>query len=330
MSPADNAALVHRLAGQVGFDLVGIAEARRVDRAKYLRDWLARGRAGRMAYLDRYFEQRVDPRRLLDGARSVIVVALNYRQVIGPPPDDQPRGRVAMYAWGDDYHVVVKDRLRKLIDALRSEIDDPFDARPYVDTAPILEREWAAAAGVGWIGKNTLAINRELGSYFVLGEIVTTLDLACDPPAADRCGTCTCCLDACPTGALSAPYQMDASRCISYLTIELREDVPAEFHRQMGDWVFGCDICQQVCPHNRKAPAGSALGIRSPGPHPVLSEILSWTPDAHRAAVQGSAMDRATLAMFKRNARIAMANIEETSTVDRQADGDAGPPAGRV
>lgn len=309
MTETDKSDLVRSIGSGLGFDRVGITAAAPVARASYVRDWLNRGLAGRMDYLGRHFEIRVDPRRLLDGARSVIVMALNYHQPDTPGRNEQPHGRVAKYAWGDDYHLVVKHRLFAMIDRLREAIDEPFEARACVDTAPILERELAASAGVGWIGKNTMVLDPLLGSYFFLGEIVTTLELAPDPPATDHCGSCTRCLEACPTGAFPAPYQMDASRCISYLTIELRDEIPGEFRRAMGDWVFGCDVCQQVCPHNRDLPAGELFPPRSSGPLPALKVILDWTPQDYRAALRGSAIKRAKLPMLKRNAAIALANL---------------------
>lgn len=308
MSPSEKSASLRRLAANLGFDRVGIASAGPITRADYLRGWLEQGRAGQMDYLHRLFEQRVDPRNLLPGARSVIVTALNYHQPTPGRKAGQPRGRVARYAWGDDYHRVVRDRLAALIKALRVEIDEPFQARACVDTAAVVEREWAAAAGVGWIGKNTMVLHQDLGSYLFLGEIVTTLELTPDTPARDRCGSCTRCLEACPTDAFPAPYQMDASRCISYLTIELREGIPPQFQAPMGDWIFGCDICQEVCPYNRGAPISEAFPIRPPGPYPLLTEILSWTPDDYRATLRGSAMKRAKLPMLQRNAAAALAN----------------------
>jgi len=287
---------------------MGIARAGRVARSDYVRGWLEGGRAGRMEYLHRYFDERMDPRELLPGARGVIVTALNYHQQAPEPAGDEPRGRVARYAWGDDYHEVVKHRLKGLVEAMRREIEEPFEARVCVDTAPVLEREWAAAAGVGWIGKNTMVLHQDLGSYFFLGEIVTTLDLAPDAPATDHCGSCRRCLEACPTDAFPGPYEMDASRCISYLTIELREAIPSEFHGPMGRWIFGCDLCQEVCPFNRQAPTGETFGIRGPGPAPLLTEILSWQAGDYQAKLRGSAMKRAKLPMLRRNAAIALAN----------------------
>ena len=313
---------IDRLGRELGFDRVGLARPHPLERAAYLREWLAGGRAGRMEYRHRHGEMRVSTARLLPGARSVIVAALKYNRPEPDPPDHQPRGRVARYAWGRDYHRLVRQRLWKLVDRLRSEIDQPFEARVCVDTAPVVERELAARAGVGWIGKNTLVLNRQLGSYFYLGEIITTLDLPPDAPATDHCGSCTKCLQACPTGALAEPYRMDASRCISYLTIELRDDISEELQPLMGDWIFGCDICQEACPFNRQAsqttdpdlllPGGLSGRRTRPagvGPRPLLADLLAWTPADYDARTRGSAIRRAKLDMLHRNARIAAGNI---------------------
>lgn len=224
---------------------------------------------------------------------------------------DRATGRVAMYAWGDDYHDVLKRKLFAVADRLHERISEPFETKVCVDTAPLLEREYAMRAGIGWIGKNTLVLNERLGSYFVLGEIVTTLDVAVDAPATDHCGTCRACLDACPTAAFIAPYQMDASRCISYLTIEHRgETIPAEFGEATGDWVFGCDICQQVCPHNSKAAATTEprFKARAETIHPDLQAMIDWSDEDYREMRKGSAIQRAKPAMLRRNARIALAN----------------------
>lgn len=265
-----------------------------------------------MGYLHRHLESRLDPSALLEGARSAIVVALNYHQ---PTPLDRPgdgatRGRVARYAWGRDYHRVLKRKLHTLADRLREQFGANVATRACVDTAPIIERELAVRAGIGWIGKNTLVLHSELGSYFVLGVVLTTLALEPDEPLEDRCGSCTACLDACPTRAFPVPYQMDASRCVSYLTIEHRGDIPPEFHEGIGDWVFGCDVCQEVCPYNRRAPQTNEpdFAVRAPGPAPDRSTILDWSQDDYDQQTLGSATRRATLAMWKRNALIAENN----------------------
>ena len=312
MVGSDLSQYVKDLAASVGFDRCGIARAEPIRRHAYLRAWLESGRSGSMDYLRRHFKQRLNPCALLEGAKSIVVVALLYHQALTRRPDDQPgrRGRVAMYAWGDDYHQVVKAKLAAMADRLQAELAEPFEARACVDTAPLVERELAAAAGIGWIGKNTMVIDRRLGSYFFLGALVTTLELTSDGPVPDRCGTCTVCLDACPTNAFPAPYQMDASRCIGYLTIEHRGAIPRPLQSLMGDWIFGCDVCQQVCPHNRHAPETREprFAFRPPGPEPLLDDILSWSIDDYRKQLRGSAMKRAKFEMLQRNARIAKSN----------------------
>jgi epoxyqueuosine reductase len=228
-----------------------------------LPEWLARGYAGEMNYL--HDARRSDPRAVLPGARSLIVVALNYHSPqplsIQTPPnsDDSPRGWISRYAWGDDYHEIILPKLNSLISEMRQEFSEPFDARAYVDTGPIVERLAAKYAGLGWLAKNTCLINQNLGSWLFLGVIITTLDLEPslapgDLPPADLCGSCTRCLDACPTHAFPEPYVLDSRRCISYLTIELRGAIPEDLRASMGNAVIGCDICQDVCPWNRKAP----------------------------------------------------------------------------
>ena len=317
MGPAELASVVKGLAAEVGFDCCGIAPTAPIQRRDYLAAWLARGFAGSMEYMHEYFNSRADPSVMVRGAKSVIVVAQLYHQ--RPPTEPHigtpPTGRVASYAWGEDYHDVLRRKLRLLVERLRVAYGQPFEARICVDTAPIVERELAAAAGIGWIGKNTMVLNRELGSYFFLGSVVTTLDIAPDQPVADHCGTCTACLDACPTEAFPQPYEMDASRCISYLTIEHRGDISKPFQEMMGEWVFGCDVCQEVCPFNRHAPLTREprYTVRPPAPRPVLDDLLRWSNDDYRQQLRGSAMKRAKLDMLQRNARIAKANLTALS-----------------
>lgn len=321
MAPDARSPLVRSLVLQTGFERCGVARAGPVARDDYVRAWLASGRAGSMEYLRRGAEQRLDARRLLEGARSVIVAALSYHQrcPVGPVqpagPGESARGRTAMYAWGEDYHVVLRDKLTHVVEAMRARIDEPFSARICVDTAPLLEREWAAAAGIGWIAKNTLALHQELGSYFFLGAIVTTLEIEPDAPVEDHCGSCTACLDACPTSAFPAPYEMDATRCISYLTIEHRGTVAAEFHPGMGNWIFGCDVCQEVCPFNRHAPLTREprFAARSPGPDVAVDEVARWETEDYRRMFTGSAMKRAKLDMWRRNAAIVRQNATQAT-----------------
>ncbi len=328
MAPELLSRTIKQLAAKAGFDCCGIASAAPIERAEYVRDWLAKGHAGSMDYLHNHFDRRTDPTKLLEGASSVIVIGKVYGQPAsnsqttgqGQPSDQEPAeaekensgptGRVAMYAWGEDYHIVLKDKLFQFVDDLRRHCDQPFDAKVCVDTVPILEREVAASAGIGWIGKNTLVLNRHLGSYFFLGEIVTTLNIAPDEPTTDHCGSCTACLDACPTDAFIGPYEMDASKCISYLTIEHRSDIRDDLQARMGDWLFGCDVCQEVCPFNRDMPMTIDERFRTQGQRVrvPLEALLNWTIEDYRKTFRKSAVKRAKLDMLKRNARIALSN----------------------
>lgn len=264
----------------LGFDLCGVAPVARFSELDHLSEWLARGYAGEMKYLEN--ARRDDPKLVLDGARSLIVVAMNYNTSRRPHvrafsnQTESPRGWISRYAWGDDYHEVMQGKLETLVATMHDRFSEPFEARAYVDTGPIIERVAAKYAGLGWLGKNTSLINRQMGSWLFLGVIVTTLALepsiAPDqPPPPDLCGTCTRCLDACPTEAFPEPYVLDARRCISYLTIELRGEIPEEFRAQMGDAVVGCDICQDVCPWNRRAPVTSIAAFQ---PRQMRSENL--------------------------------------------------------
>ena len=251
-------------AKSIGFDRCGVVRAEKFPELAQTSEWLAREYGGEMKYLAD--PRRSDPQSVLPGIRSVIVCLLNYNtahplSTESTPQNDQdePRGWISRYAWGRDYHEVLRDRLDRLVDSLREHFSGPFEARSYVDTGPVQERVLAKHAGLGWLGKNTLLLDETLGSFFFLGVILTTLDLApslagSELPPPDLCGNCRQCLDACPTQAFVEPYVMDARRCISYLTIELRQGIPEEFREPMGRHVFGCDICQDVCPWNRRAP----------------------------------------------------------------------------
>ena len=297
----------------LGFCLAGIAPAGSTRYAHELREWLGAGKHGEMHYLARHMAQRLDPRRLVPGARSIICVADRYHDGRAEPsPGPGPRGRIARYARGDDYHVVMKKRLHRLADELASQF--PAESfRACVDTAPVLEREIAQRAGLGAVGKHTLLIAPGNGSWLLLGELITTLELTPSEPCADDpCGSCTRCIDACPTDAI-APWTVDATRCISYLTIEHRSEIDQDLHQAMGDWIFGCDICQEVCPHNQPTERSRATGV-----HPAyaerhgdfdLLEVLGWNAQTRRDAFERSAMKRAKLAMMKRNALIGAANM---------------------
>jgi epoxyqueuosine reductase len=302
-----------------GFALAGVSDAAPSGRGRELAEWLGAGKHGSMAYLAEHLDVRLNPARLLDGARSIVMVADLYsaRGQSTDPPLPPRHGRLARYARGRDYHMVIKKRLHSLADALRARFPGA-GFRAFVDTAPVLEREYAARAGMGWIGKHTLLIHPRIGSYTLLGGVATTLELAAPPPpgqlpVADHCGTCTRCIDACPTEAIS-PYSVDATRCISYLTIERRGPIAPELHAGIGEWMYGCDVCQEVCPHNSVRPEGAELGtIREEytprrGSLDVL-EVLGWTAASRSAAFSGSAMKRATLEMMKRNALIVAGNL---------------------
>jgi epoxyqueuosine reductase len=297
-----------------GFALAGVCEAGpRGREAEHLREWLDAGKHGSMAYMAEQGAARLDPGRVLPGARWVIMVADQYArrgEADGPRPGT---GRIARYARGRDYHLVMKKRLHEVCDALAARF--PGQAfRAFVDTAPVMERQHAARAGLGWTGKNTLLIHPRRGSYLLLGGILTTMELAPPPEqdvVTDHCGTCTRCIDACPTGAITGG-SVDARRCISYLTIERRLPIDPELHRGIGEWLYGCDICQEVCPHNSARPGSVPEKIR-PGFAPRVAgfdllEVLGWREDDRRKAFETSAMKRASLAMMKRNALIVAGN----------------------
>jgi len=259
-------------ASQLGFAMAGVARAEKFPELVKQQEWLARGYAGEMKYLSD--ARRSDPQAAFPGIRSVIVCALTYNTErastaqawtdLGDATNaSEPRGWISRYAWGNDYHDVLREKLELLVDDLRDQFPQPFEARIYADTGPLNERVLAKHAGLGWLGKNTLLLNERIGSFFFLGVILTTLDLPptlgiADAPPADRCGTCRKCIDACPTEALVESYVMDARKCISYLTIELRGAIPEQFREPMGQHIFGCDICQDVCPWNRHAPVTDA------------------------------------------------------------------------
>jgi epoxyqueuosine reductase len=314
------AAETKQRARMLGFDLVGIAPAEPSRHSDYFRQWLDDGRGGTMRYLRERFEERVEPAKYFPGVRSAICVALNYHVPLEPvaPHGEQVAARIARYALGDDYHELMKPRLYALADWLRERAPGTR-TRCGVDTAPIAERELAARCGIGWVGKNTCVINEQIGSWILLGEVLTTLDLPCDDPAPDRCGTCTRCIDACPTGAITEPYQLDASRCIAYLNIEHEGPIPNEFHDPIGPWLFGCDVCQDVCPWNRDAPAssGTALAPRFPSGSVDVRQVRDWTLDRFYQTLRRSPVRRVKLHVLQRNARIVQANLQRA--LERQA-----------
>ncbi|MCS7173246.1 MAG: tRNA epoxyqueuosine(34) reductase QueG [Armatimonadetes bacterium] len=317
LAPPVTSAWVKTRARELGFDLVGIARAEPLaEHAERLRRWLAQGMHGTMAYVAQHVDRAVDPARFLAGVRSVIVVGLAYRWDASEPEDDRLRGRVSCYAWGEDYHRVLERRLRQLCADLRSH--GARLARPYVDTGPTLDRAWAQRAGIGWFGKNTLILTRTgHGSYVFLGEVFTDLALEPDPPAQGSCGACRICLDRCPTGAIVAPYVVDARRCISYLTIEHRGWIPRELRPLLGTWVFGCDICQEVCPHNVLVKTGlhAEFAPRRDVAYPDLIELLHLDEETYLERFRGSALRRAKRQGLRRNAAVALGNLRDPRAV---------------
>jgi len=318
----------------LGFDLCGVAPTQGWSELAHRDDWLARGYAGEMRYL--HDSRRADPARALPEARSVIVCALNYNsrqplstEAVAAIPQGGARGWISRYAWGDDYHAVLGEKLEALVAAMAERFGHEFSVRAYVDTGPVSERIAARHAGLGWLAKNTCLINEEMGSWLFLGVVLTSLDLApsiqpssdartpsTDPvrtPPADLCGQCTLCLDACPTGALVEPYVLDARRCISYLTIELRGSIPEEFRAAMGWQVFGCDICQDVCPWNRNAPVTdeAAFAPRDKLVAPELDWLLSLSEADFNQMFRGSAVRRTKWRGLVRNACIAAGNATQ-------------------
>jgi epoxyqueuosine reductase len=329
----------------LGFAAAGVCEASPTTYARELQDWLRAGQNGEMAYLADQLGERLDPTRVLAGAKSVIMVADQYAprggqdEPEGTGSPDEPVGRIARYARGRDYHDVIRRRLHRLGDALRAAFPG-HRTRTFVDSAPVLEREYAQRAGLGWRARNTMIIHPRLGSYLLLGGFYTTLELPPPPEqetTSDHCGTCTRCIDACPTGAISAPpySEVDARRCISYLTIEHAGAIRGELQKGMGDWVFGCDMCQEVCPHNSARGEDIPPAIRDDyrpirSTLPLLT-VLNWGK-AERAALGASAMKRASLEMLKRNALIALGNHPPSpgdprvlATLDRVSRDEAEP-----
>lgn len=302
-------------AAGLGFDCVGITSADPPAGFAHFRGWLDKGYAGTMHYLARHASLRAAPSGLMPDVRSVVVVGALYRTPGAVPAADRLTGRVSCHAWGDDYHEWMRERLRRLLAFVQSQ--RPCQGRVCVDTAPVLERDLAQRAGLGWIGKNTMLIHRELGSYLFLGELLLSIPLEPDPPARSRCGTCTRCVDACPTGALVADHQLDARRCLSYLTIELKGAIPTAQRGDLGEWVYGCDLCQEACPWNRHAPASghSAFEARSGLAPPDLIELLRLSADQYRSAFRGSAMRRAKRAGLMRNVAVVLGNRGDVRAV---------------
>jgi len=305
-------------ATSLGFDLCGIAPVEGFSELMYLREWLARGYAGEMAWMARTADRRSDVREVVPGARSVIVTGTLYNT-------DRPYSQelspdvacISRYAWGDDYHDVLKKRLDALLNWMHAESDVPFDARAYVDTGPVQERVYAQYAGLGWIGKNTCLINAEVGSWLFLGEIICTLALEPDAEGLEQCGSCTRCLEACPTGALREPGVLDSNRCLSYLTIEHRSSIPTEYRDAIGAHIYGCDICQEVCPYNQPAPrsAQESWQPRRGLDLPRLVDLWRVSDAELQTLTKGSAMTRTKLIGLRRNLAVAIGNSGDADAI---------------
>jgi epoxyqueuosine reductase len=311
-SPVVTSAAIKAKASELGFDLCGIAPAANHPELGFFREWLARGYAGTMTYLHRSAKKRADVRVAEPTARTVIVTGTLYNtdRPYSTECADPARAQIARYAWGDDYHPVIERRLESLLAWMREQSPEPFDARAYVDTGPIQERVFAQHAGIGWIGKNSCVINPEIGSWIFLAAIICSLPLPADAPAADQCGSCTLCIEACPTQAILAPGVLDATRCISYLTIESRREAPEALRAAIGSHVYGCDICQEVCPWNAAAPRSADPAWQ---PRPAWDGVdlltLSQRSDEElAAALRGSAMERAGVQGLRRNLAVALRN----------------------
>jgi len=316
--PALTAEMIKAEAVSLGFDLCGICRPESYPELGFLADWLKRGYAGDMAYLGRTRRVRSDVRHILPSTQSVIVLATNYNtsRPYSTEITDAGVARIARYAWGDDYHEIVLRRLNALWLWMRKTHPEPFEAMVYVDTGPVQERVYAQHAGIGWIGKHTCVISARRGSWIFLSTILCSLPLDTDPPATDHCGTCTRCLDACPTGAIVEPYVLDARRCLSYLTIEQKKAIPDAHADAAGAYVYGCDICQDVCPWNQ-APLLSADPQWLPRPAldaPRLVDLWRKSDAELSSALTGSAMTRAPLTSLRRNLAIALGNATDEET----------------
>jgi epoxyqueuosine reductase len=300
---------------EIGFDLCRIAPCTEPAHATEFREWLREGAHGEMNYMERGEEKRCDPHKVLPGAQSVIVLALNYFQSEQVQrAEAAASGKIARYAWGDDYHEVIESKLDKIDQFLRGF---GGQQKGYVDTGPILERDHAAQAGIGWHGKNTMLIDEQLGTWFFLAEILTTLELPPDQPVPDRCGTCERCIKACPTGAITAPHRLDARRCISYLTIELKGSIPLELRPLIGDRIFGCDACLDVCPWNRFAQISheTAFSAHQSTASMSLREYLELTDGQFRALFKTSPIKRIKRRGFLRNVCVALGNVGDVSDI---------------
>lgn len=302
-SAANHTRFIKTVAARLGFAYCGISRAGFLEEeANHLDEWLRRGYHGKMGYMENYHDKRLDPTKLVPGAKSVISLIFNYY-----PKTDLARSgefKIAKYAYGEDYHFVIKEKLKCFLEEIRGKVGD-VNGRAFVDSAPVMERAWAARSGIGWVGKNSLLLNRTMGSFFFLAELIIDLDLDYDGPVRDYCGTCTACMDACPTDAIPEPYVVDGSKCISYLTIELKESIPEDYRGRFQDWIFGCDICQDVCPWNRFAvPHGESRLDPSPEfADMTRQEWIEITRETFDRVFQKSPLKRTKFEGIKRNVK---------------------------
>ncbi len=332
MNLADLTARLKAEARRLGFHLVGVTDCTPPSTYAAYAAWLEAGRHATMAYMAqaRNRERRADPRRILPECQSILVLGIRYFQQRAVPSASGLRGQVASYAWGADYHDVVVERLRALVAFLEKAVGAPVPNRYYTDTGPVLEREYAVRAGLGWVGKNAMLINPRQGSYLILAEVLLGIPLETDPPfETDHCGSCTRCIDACPTQAILPGRTVDAHRCLSYLTIENKGSIPEALRPRLGGWVFGCDVCQMVCPWNRRAPleGDPAFAPRPDVPRPLLTEELHLTPQTFNRKFKGSPIKRAKRRGYLRNVAVALGNLGDAAAVPALAKalGDAEP-----
>ena len=317
-----------RQAARLGFVYLGVTTCDPPPNWDVYERWLADGKHGEMAYLatERARVRRADPRRILPDCRSILSLGIPYppAKPVGLPTGDRLIGRVASYAWGEDYHNVLPERMRSLLTYIEAQVGRQVSSRWYTDTGPVLERDLAQRAGLGWIGKNTCLIHPQKGSYFFLAQILIDLDLPPDSPfSADRCGSCTRCIEACPTGCILPDRTIDSRRCISYLTIELKSAIPNHLRAQMGDWVFGCDICQQVCPWNQRfanTQVEPAYEPREGLAYPDLTNEISLTPVAFNRKFKGSPVKRAKRRGYLRNVAVALGNHGDEIAISSLSD----------
>jgi epoxyqueuosine reductase len=305
-------------AQRLGFELVGISPVKLPPHEESFAEWLRQGFSGQLEYMKRTEELRRNPHRLVPWAVSIVSVGMNYyTPFFRPAASPQPKGWISRYAWGDDYHYLIQDKLESLLDSIRRICNGPVEGKVFVDSGPVLEREFAGIAGIGWIGKNTHLISPQNGSWFFLGELFLSMPLAYDRPIRDRCGKCDLCLKACPTGAFVGPYVLDARRCISYLTIELKGFIPRHLRPLVGNHIFGCDICQEICPYNaRTRPTPEAAYAPREGLYaPDLVPLLSLDEAEFRRTFRGSPILRAKRKGFLRNVAVALGNSKSREAV---------------